>query len=753
MPIVTNIIAINELREWWPREWGLDLKGGVSTVTNEDVDSSKRVVLRLVSSRSLLKFTDTRASNKKMTSMHYFDKVLAAKSPALLDFHVDLVSLEAVTKVLRLVSSRSLLKFTDTRASNKKMTSMHYFDKVLAAKSPALLDFHVDLVSLEAVTKSLAEEMQAIIKGLEKVKQELTASTYDGPVSEVFHKTLNAFIGFAESDVTYVTSLYTVVGRNADLLDLYFNEDLAHFPFEQVTRTLLNFVRLFRKAHEENYKQAELKKENAQKEIAAPRLSGKHSFNTKVNLDGVENQKGYNNSKDRLLPKESRMESENGDVEVDAFKDYALVDENKRSDTRILNVDRVIGGLKPTVVAANEDGNMKDGKEVKLEDVKSKQGTDEDVMKKSSRKNSSNKGSMLRPKEWQRLVISLKEIQVATKNFQECIGKGGYGFVYKGKLNKSAGRSVLVAIKRLNTQFGQGLKEFLTEIHLLSGKKHPNLISLLGYCEEDKEKILVYEYAQRGSLDQYLRRNNTTNYTLTWLQRLKICVGAARGLDHIHYHVGKHLTIIHRDVKNANILLDQNFVAKISDFGLSKLSFAGLDKSTVISNVCGTLGYCEPECMITGMLQKESDVYSFGMVLFEVFCGRLCTVKDNDYILLSGPLAREFYDKKRLEEIIDPSLKEHLNSDSLNKFSEIAYRCLHYDRMQRPPMDLVLVVKELEDLLKIQEEMIRLRDLGANTPTVRSDESQHEVGEGSGSGGGGDNEPGADEDAGGDGEI
>ncbi|GKB87296.1 serine-threonine/tyrosine-protein kinase catalytic domain-containing protein [Tanacetum coccineum] len=489
------------------------------------------------------------------------------------------------------------------------------------------------------------------------------------------------------------------------------------FPIfiKSFTQTLLDFVRLFRKAHEENYKQAELKKENAQKEIAAPRLSGKHSFNTKVNLDGVENQKGYNNSKDRLLPKESRMESENGDVEVDAFKDYALVDDNKRSNTRILNVDRVIGGLKPTVVVANEDGNMKDGKEVKLEDVKSKQGTDEDVVKKSIRKNSSNKGSMLRPKEWQRLVISLKEIQVATTNFQDCIGKGGYGFVYKGKLNKSAGRSVLVAIKRLNTQFGQGLKEFLTEIHLLSGKKHPNLISLLGYCEEDKEKILVYEYAQRGSLDQYLRRNNTTNYTLTWLQRLKICVGAARGLDHIHYHVGKHLTIIHRDVKSANILLDQNFVAKISDFGLSKLSFAGLDKSTVISNVCGTLGYCEPEYMITGMVKKESDVYSFGMVLFEVFCGRLCTVKDNDDILLSGPLAREFYDKKRLEEIIDPSLKEHLNSDSLNKFSEIAYRCLHYDRMQRPPMDLV--VKELEDLLKIQEEMIRLRDLGANTPT------------------------------------
>ncbi|GJV75961.1 formin-like protein 20 [Tanacetum coccineum] len=172
----------------------------------------------------------------------------------------------------------SLLKLTDTRASNSKMTLMHYLCKVLAAKSPALLDFHVDLVSLEAATKiqlkSLAEEMQAIIKGLEKVKQELTASADDGPVSEVFHKTLNAFIGFAESEVTSVTNLYSVVGRNADALALYFNEDPARCPFEQVTQTLLNFVRLFRKAHEENYKQAELEKKKAQKEMEMEKAKG-----------------------------------------------------------------------------------------------------------------------------------------------------------------------------------------------------------------------------------------------------------------------------------------------------------------------------------------------------------------------------------------------------------------------------------------------------------------------------------------------
>ncbi|KAK2981369.1 hypothetical protein RJ640_003329 [Escallonia rubra] len=172
----------------------------------------------------------------------------------------------------------SLLKLTDTRASNSKMTLMHYLCRVLASKSPALLDFHEDLVSLEAASKiqlkSLAEEMQAIIKGLEKVKQELAASENDGPVSDVFRKTLKDFIGVAETQVASVTTLYSVVGRNADALALYFGEDPARFPFEQVTATLLNFVRLFRKAHEENFKQAEMEKKKAQKEVEMEKAKG-----------------------------------------------------------------------------------------------------------------------------------------------------------------------------------------------------------------------------------------------------------------------------------------------------------------------------------------------------------------------------------------------------------------------------------------------------------------------------------------------
>ncbi|KAI3688790.1 hypothetical protein L2E82_46617 [Cichorium intybus] len=187
----------------------------------------------------------------------------------------------------------SLLKLTDTRSTTSKMTLMHYLCKVLASKSPTLLDFHEDLVSLEAATKIqlkvLAEEMQAILKGLEKVKQELAASANDGPVSEGFHRTLKEFIGQSEAEVTNVTNFYSVVGKNADALALYFGEDPARCPFEQATQTLLNFVRLFRKCHEENIKQAELERKKAEKEVEMEKAKGinltkKAGLNFVINL-------------------------------------------------------------------------------------------------------------------------------------------------------------------------------------------------------------------------------------------------------------------------------------------------------------------------------------------------------------------------------------------------------------------------------------------------------------------------------------
>ncbi|KAJ0031495.1 hypothetical protein Pint_12503 [Pistacia integerrima] len=185
----------------------------------------------------------------------------------------------------------SLLKLTDTRARNNKMTLMHYLCKVLAEKLPELLDFPKGLVSLEAATKIqlkyLAEEMQAISKGLEKVEQELTASENDGLVSENFCKILKEFLSFAEGEVRSLASLYSGVGRNADALAQYFGEDPARCPFEQVVSTLLNFVRMFVRAHEENCKQLEFEKKKAQKEAENERL--KMSSAKKDSLHSVNN--------------------------------------------------------------------------------------------------------------------------------------------------------------------------------------------------------------------------------------------------------------------------------------------------------------------------------------------------------------------------------------------------------------------------------------------------------------------------------
>ncbi|KAJ1268323.1 hypothetical protein BS78_07G126100 [Paspalum vaginatum] len=203
----------------------------------------------------------------------------------------------------------SLLKLSDTRARNNKMTLMHYLSKVLSEKLPELLDFSKDLASLELAAKiqlkSLAEEMQAVNKGLEKVEQELTTSENDGPVSEIFRKTLKDFLIGAEAEVRSLTSLYSNVGRNADALALYFGEDPARCPFEQVVTTLQNFVRLFTRSHEENCKQLDLEKKKAQKE--AEENSKLHLEKKKAQKE-AETEKTWNKSDNA---KACKKESEN----------------------------------------------------------------------------------------------------------------------------------------------------------------------------------------------------------------------------------------------------------------------------------------------------------------------------------------------------------------------------------------------------------------------------------------------------------
>ncbi|XP_024995834.1 probable receptor-like protein kinase At1g30570 [Cynara cardunculus var. scolymus] len=293
-------------------------------------------------------------------------------------------------------------------------------------------------------------------------------------------------------------------------------------------------------------------------------------------------------------------------------------------------------------------------------------------------------------KQFHHIQIQLEAIISATNNFSDdnCIGNGGFGKVYKGELLHSE-RQTVVAVKRLNRAFGQGDPEFWKEIIMLSRYKHENIVSLLGFCDESGEKILVYEYASKKSLDLYLNSED-----LTWIQRLKICIGAARGLAYLHNPGGTQQRVLHRDIKSSNILLDENWNARISDLGLSKFGPANQQITFLVSNAVGTIGYCDPVYVETGVLTKESDVYSFGVMLFEVLCGRLCIGNNNDkYRPLTG-LARQCYEQNKINEIIYRNIKDEIKPRSLKAFTAIAYQCLKRDLEERPLMTKVVRILE-----------------------------------------------------------
>ncbi|KAJ9537436.1 hypothetical protein OSB04_030169 [Centaurea solstitialis] len=230
------------------------------------------------------------------------------------------------------------------------------------------------------------------------------------------------------------------------------------------------------------------------------------------------------------------------------------------------------------------------------------------------------------------------------------------------------------------------------------------MLSLLGFCDESDEKILVYEYASKQSLDFYLHNDD-----LTWTQRLNICLGAARGLSYLHNPAGTQHRVLHRDIKSSNILLDENWNAKISDFGLSKFGPADQPFTFLLSNVVGTIGYCDPLYVEMGFLTKESDVYSFGVVLFEVLCGRLC-VSYNDKRPPLTRLVRECYEQDKINDIVYGNIRDEINPNSLKLYTTIAYRCLNTDRKERPLMTEIVRVLETTLHYQANNEGWNLRD-------------------------------------------
>ncbi|KAL2454570.1 Leucine-rich repeat protein kinase family protein [Abeliophyllum distichum] len=288
--------------------------------------------------------------------------------------------------------------------------------------------------------------------------------------------------------------------------------------------------------------------------------------------------------------------------------------------------------------------------------------------------------------------FSFEELKKYTNNFSEVndVGSGGYGKVYRGTLSNGQ----LVAIKRAQQGSMQGGLEFKTEIELLSRVHHKNVVSLVGFCFEQGEQMLVYEYIANGTLKDSL--SGRSGIRLDWMRRLRIALGAARGLQYLHDLANP--PIIHRDIKSTNILLDERLNAKVADFGLSKL-MGEPEKGHVTTQVKGTMGYLDPEYYMTQQLTEKSDVYGFGVLLLELLTARN-PIEKGKYIVREVKLAmdktKEMYN---LQQILDPVIASSTAARSLEKFVDLALKCVEESGVNRPPMSEV--VKEIESIMEL----------------------------------------------------
>ncbi|KAH8946595.1 hypothetical protein BDL97_12G103800 [Sphagnum fallax] len=288
---------------------------------------------------------------------------------------------------------------------------------------------------------------------------------------------------------------------------------------------------------------------------------------------------------------------------------------------------------------------------------------------------------------------SLAEVIVASDNFKTLIGKGGFGHVYYGKLEDGHE----VAIKVLDVKSTQGPSEFFNEVHVLSRVSHRNLVSLIGYCHEDNQQMLIYEFMHEGSLRDHLYGDIAmlTVEKLDWKSRMNIALNAAQGLEYLHS--GSNQSIIHRDVKSNNILLSSNMeIAKVADFGLSRLIYGKDGITHVTTDVKGTIGYLDPEYFLTEYLSTKSDVYGFGVLLLEIISGRMpidSTLPNRNAWNLCE-WVRSNLQAGNIDRILDPIVKaSNPQIDVLWKVAEIAIQCVEPKSIYRPTM--TKVVEEL----------------------------------------------------------